>query len=39
MLIKKMEYSLGEFLTGIDGYKLDGDKFEGLKKNKDSKLY
>lgn len=31
MLIKKVEYSLGEFLTGIEGYKLDGELFDSLK--------
>lgn len=39
MLIKKVEYSLGEFLTGIEGYKLDGELFDSLKTHKDSKLY
>lgn len=41
-MIKKVHYSLGEFLTGIEGYKMDGEVFESLKmkkKNKNSKLY
>lgn len=31
MLIKKVNYSLGEFLTGIEGYKMEGELFESLK--------
>lgn len=42
LLIKKVHYSVGEFLTGIEGYKMEGEVFESLKmkkKNRDSKLY
>lgn len=41
LLIKKVHYSLGEFLTGIEGYKMEGEVFDSLKLSpkKDSKLY
>lgn len=41
ILVKNINYSLGEFLTGINGYKMDGEVFDSLKKSEDkkSKIY
>lgn len=41
ILVKEINYSLGEFLTGISGYKMDGEVFDSLKKSEDkkSKIY
>lgn len=32
MLVKGINYSLGEFLTGIKDYKMEGDVLESMKK-------
>lgn len=39
--MKNIEYSMGEFLTGIEGYKMEGEVLDSMKKskNKDSKIY
>ncbi|KRW98485.1 hypothetical protein PPERSA_03316 [Pseudocohnilembus persalinus] len=42
VLVKGINYSLGEFLTGIKDYKMEGDVLESMKKAQDkskSKIY
>ena len=41
ILVKDITYSLGEFFTGISGYKIENEVFESLKKTEDkkSKIY
>jgi phosphatidylserine decarboxylase len=42
ILVKNVKYKLGEFLTGVDLYRLEGELFESLKKNPEkqkSKIY